>query len=468
LASRTDDAQLTLDVKLAPAVGIGQETPITVALANNGRGTSLPLTVNATIPDDTEFVRATPTLTRRTGGTVTWSLDGLRGGSNQNLVLVVRPTKNGLATFGISAETTDGNRATKRVNTQVDTAGLKLKMEGETFASLGEVAPLQLLVTNSGNVPIENATAFLELPDGISISKPRTKPSEIPLGQIAIGDTRTIPLPLTGSRPGKFPIKVTVTGDGGLAERAETNLTIGRAELELAISSTESIPLGQSSLVELRVTNRGDSTVRNTELQVNLPRGVLPDSATEGGKTSREGANWSIGTLPPGETKVVRVNLTGDRILDRGLIIANAEAELANGGRLKAKKATVDLSVVGLPILTLELADPSGPVPVGSRANYRVTIRNRGNAIARDVEVSSECSAELRALRGSGPDRATATVTDKQWTFPKFDLPAGATVTFTLDSEGKTAGTARVIAQVKCREVNTNVREEQATRVIAR
>jgi uncharacterized repeat protein (TIGR01451 family) len=467
LASRTNApqaAQVSLDVKMPRAVGLNQDVAITIALANGGRADSEPVTLRATIPDHAEFVRAEPAAIRRSGNTLTWAFETVAGLSNQDVALTLRPTRKAALNVTATAETADGLRAEKKASTEVDTAGLAVTVDAPKFAGTGEDVPVRVTVKNTGNVPVENAVAWVDLPDL------KTNPIEKSVGRIGAKESKMVSIPVPVEKAGKCAVRVTVTADGGLAERGDATVTVGRAELDVTVNTPETIPIGQDNLFEFKVTNRGDAGLTDVKVEAALPRGITAGVATENGRvTTAGGANWAVGSLAPGESKVVRLNTTSERQAEKLAVTATADGELESGTRVKAKDAKAVVSIVGRPVLTLELSDPVGPINVGGRAVYRVTVRNRGNSSARDVSLVATATDELSPKRGSGPNRTTATVADHKFAFPLVsELPAGSTASFTLETEATKGGSARVSVEVKSRELTTAVKEEQATHIVGK
>ncbi|QEL19425.1 DUF11 domain-containing protein [Limnoglobus roseus] len=459
---RSDEGvQVSLDVKVPKAVGVNQEVPVTISLANVGKAESQPLTVKATIPDHAEFVRADPPALRRSGNTFTWAFEGLPGSKNQDITVVVRPTKKAALNITATAETADGMRAEQQAGSDVDTAAMKVKVDAPTYVSTGDEATVRVTVTNTGNVPISNAVAWVDVPDL------KNAPLEKSIGSIAARGTKTVFVPVTLDKAGKFPVKVNVTANGGLAERGDAILTVGRAELEVTMSGPETISVRQDGLFEYRVTNRGDAPLADVKVQATLPRGLTAATATENGRTSDAGAAWSLGTLAAGESKVLRLNTTSDRQAEKLAVAVSADGEMPGGNRVKAKGASSLVSIVGLPVLTLVVADPVGPVRVGGKAVFRVTVRNRGNASAHNVVVSAEATDELQLKKGTGPNDLIATVADQRFTFPSLaELPAGSTATFMLETQAVKSGSARLSTTVKSREITSALKDEQATQIL--
>jgi Domain of unknown function DUF11 len=459
-AERPDAPQVSLDVKLPKAVGIGRDVPVTISLANSGRRDSQPLTLKATVPDGVEIVRIDPPAIRRSGNTLSWAFERLASGESQEIVLVVKSKDRGPLNITASAESADGLRAEQRVGTSVDAAGMNLRIDAPATAATGGTMPVRVTVTNTGSVPVENAIAWVDGPDDSS------KPTEKAVGTIPANESKTITVNVPVERAGKIPVRVNVTADGGLSDRAEATVQVGKSDLELSISGSESFPVGQDGLFEFRVTNRGDAPLANAAIQVNVPRPLAAGTASDGGRSSEGGATWTVGTLAAGESKVVRLSVSGDRISESVALTATADGELGNGQCVRAKEASFRVAVVGLPVLTMQLSDPVGPVAVGGRATYRVTVRNKGNAPARDVIVTANATDELRPARGSGPNRTEAKIGDRTFTFPTLgELPAGASAIYLLETDALKVGSARLQAAVKSREIEKPVQEEQATQI---
>lgn len=454
---KPEGASVSLDVKLPRAVGVNAEVPVKIVLANGGKKDSQPLTVRATIPDSVEILRIDPPALRRTGNGLTWAYERLAAGETQEIAVTVRANQKGPMNVTASAETADGLKAEQRMGTNVDAAGLKLKIDVPASAATGDKLPVRVTVTNAGNVPVENALAWVDVPDAIK------NPVEKSIGTIPANESKTVTVPVAIDRAGKYAVRVNVTADGGLADRAEATTQVAKAELELSISGSETFPVGQEGLYEFRVTNRGDAPLAKVAVQVSVPRPLTVGTATENGVGSKGGATWTVGTLAAGESKVVRLSVSGDRITEGATISATADGELASAGRVRAKEASTHIAVVGLPVLSLQLTAPTGPIAVGGRATCRVTVRNRGNAPAHDVSVTVTVTEEFRPTRGGGPNKSVATIKDQSFTFPAVgEIPAAATATFELEADAVKVGSARVVTEVKSREIEKPILDEQA------
>ncbi len=459
-------AQLALDARAPRAAAIDREAAFTLAVTNDGKADSAPVTVRASLPAAAEFVRSDPPPTTQQGRELTWALGPVPAGGKQAVALTLRPTRRGTLTISASAETTDGVRAVSRATVAADTAGLKVAAEVPPRAGLGDRVTVGVAVTNPGAVPLENATAWVGFDRGLS-HESGTNPAEVAVGTVPPGETKRVEVPLTAKEVGKAAVRVNVTADGGLAERAEAAVEVRNAALKLSLAGPEAVTPGQEETWELRVTNTGDVPVADAVARVTLPKALAAKSASDGGTlTGADGAEWRLGTLAPGEKKAVRLTATADRMTDRAVVSATA-----HGGGPDAQvqsQTEVPVSVVGMPALVLEVSDVPGMVPTGQRATVRITVRNRGSGPAKQVEVSATATEAFRVAGGTGADRKPGQLDGQKVTFGVLDaLPAGAAAVFVVELEAATPGAARVQVEARAEHLAQPLREEQAAQVLS-
>jgi uncharacterized repeat protein (TIGR01451 family) len=447
--------QLSLDLKLPPAAPLNGETAATIVLANGGKAESPAVTVRAVVPEGVALVRADPAPTRRNGRELEWAAGSVPGGGNCDVVLVLRPTQRGLLVLSARAETADGLRADRRASARVDTAGLRIAADVSPAAAVGGAATVRVGVTNTGAVTVTNAVAWLAPGDGLR-HESGANPVEIPVGTVEPGKTRAVDVRFACVKPGIVPVRVNVAADGGVSERADSAVNVLRSELAVTVTGPEAVPVGDEAVFEVRVTNAGDSAMANAAARAVLPTGLA----------AKGEASWQLGPINANETKVVRLTVSGDRPVERGVLKVTASADGPAGGPGLTAQASAPVGVAGKPVLVMELADPPGPVAAGGRADFTVTVRNRGTGPATKVEVTVSSSGGLTPRAGTGPGRSAATIAGGAATFPLVDeLPPGAVATYTLSTDANAAGDARVTAQVSARELVAPLRDDQAVQV---
>ncbi|CAN5584429.1 hypothetical protein BH11PLA2_BH11PLA2_34940 [soil metagenome] len=455
----SNEAALVLDAKLPKAVAINSESTAKISLANQGRQDSTAATIRAVIPDGTELVRTEPAPSRRSGRELFWNVDRVPGGQSRDIAMTLKPTKTGAFTLAAFADTTDGMKASTKADSYADTAGIRIDVGGPDFAAVGESAEVRITVNNSGNVPIENAVAWVTPDTGLSTPS-GTVPGEVRIGSIPAGSSRTVNAALNAEKSGKSKVRVDVTADGGLSARGETTVTVGKAELMVKVVGPETVPFGDTATYEVQVTNAGDVPASSIEVKATLPRGLV---AKTDANTSSDGGAWKLATLAPGEKKTFRLVASGDRLSELGSITASASGSIPSG-KLPTAKTSVPAGVRGQPVLIMELIAPTGTVAINGKAQYRIVVRNKGTGPAKDVIVNAEFSEQLRATRSS-----TGSVSSNQATFDRVnELAVGGTLTLTVDADAVAVGDARINVTLQAKDLPGPLREEQSTRVSKR
>lgn len=459
--------QLSLDLRGPATVGEGRDVLYTLTVANGGKAESPQVTLRATVPNTISVVSSDPPHSVQQGRDVTWVLPPVAPGEKRDVRLTVRPVRKGAFDLSAVAVTPDGMRAEQKLSSTADAAAIRVSVDAPAYAPVGEYVPVRVVVTNTGAVTAENATAWVTGGEGLTAERRDPgEPAEVPVGTVEPGKTKTGMILMKADRAGKYAVKANVTADGGLTEKAESSLEARTAQIKLDLAGPDRVGVGEPATYTLKLKNAGDMALSSVSVKADLPRGLNATDA-EGGRVSNAGgvAMWTVPALNPGETKMLKLAAVGDKIGPAATIFATASAGLSGAKGLEVKAET-PVTVAGLPAVELELADPAGPIPVGGKATYRVTVRNRGTGPARDVQITVEVPGEMTAVKGRTNDSRTASIDDARIIFPAIaSLPSGAAVTVFAETEAVRPGSARVRATVTGPDLPQPVREEQATRV---
>jgi len=362
--------------------------PYSLVVANGGKADSPQVTLRATVPNTVSVVSADPQYTVQQGRDLTWVLPPVAPGEKREIRLTVKPVRRGPFDLSAVASTPDGLKAEQKISSSADTASIKVALDVPAFAPVGQPIPVRVTVTNTGAVPVENVTAWVTGADGLTAAKRDPgDPAELNVGTIAPGKSQYADVVMTAEKAGKFATKATVTADGGVTEKAESSVEARTASLTIGVAGPDRVGIGESATYTIKVKNAGDMTLSSVAVKAELPRGLNATTTTgaDGGTVSGAGgfATWKLPTLNPGETKMLTCVAVGDRVGPPAALVATATVSLTGTKPLEAR-GDVQVTVAGLPAIELEHADPVGPVPVGEKATYRVTVRNRGTGPARD------------------------------------------------------------------------------------
>lgn len=460
--------QLALDVKMPKATAQDRELPVTLTVTNTGPVEVSPVAVRAAIPDGLEVLSTDPSPKALAGRERSWAIGTLAPGGKQEVRMTVKPTRKGGATIRAVASANDGLSTEATASTEIGTAALKVTADASGTVAVGQRVPVRVVVSNPSGVSVENAVAWLTVPPGLEHDTGNAA-VEATVGTLPAGQSKPIDIPLIARQPGKYSLTVNVTADGGLTEKATTSIEVKRSDLKVTIAGPETLAPGSDGVYEVKVRNPGEVPLPNVTVRATLPPALMAKSATELGKVSgRDLVMWTFDSLAPNETRTMKVSVTADRTGAKAAVAVSAASD-SGGGKGLTAKGEAAVAVVGQPALVLELADPREAVPVGRRAQYRIRVRNLGTGPAKDVTVSADIPDEFANARGTDAGGTAVRTEGNRITFPTVaELPAGGTLTLTVDVEGARPGTARVRAEVKASYLSSPLHEEQATRVVGK
>jgi len=208
------------------------------------------------------------------------------------------------------------------------------------------------------------------------------------------------------------------------------------------------------------LANPGTAAAEKIQVTDLLPEGLEFVAASDGGAydASSRGIQWSLGTLAPGQARVVVVNLkaqeTGDWI----------DQAVARADRKLEAKAELAVHVEGVPALTFEVVDLDDPVEIGSETTYEIHVINQGSCPCINLRIDATVPDGMVSLAADGP--TAGRIDGKQVSFaPLPKLGARADTVYRVRVRGIKAGDWRFRAQMRCDQQQLPVIEEESTQV---
>jgi uncharacterized repeat protein (TIGR01451 family) len=295
--------------QVLPPAGPDGVIPITILVTNRGEVEVDNLTVSQALPPRHELVEAAP-LPERLRSTLFWPVGRLAPGQRRVVRLRLKgpggPDQSELHnSVSVSFRTTARNTSGAAEPSRPD---LKLTVENPESATVGELASFQLVISNRGARAAQAVVVHTRLP--ASLSHPLGLDLENEVGSLAAGQTRTIPLHVTPTRPGEVHGRVRVEAQGQGAVEREFTLRVEEDRLGLSVSGPTLCAGGWPCPYGFTVANEGTEAVRPARLVAYLPEGL---SFVKGSDNARYDADthsvlWDLGEVGPGRKKTVLVD----------------------------------------------------------------------------------------------------------------------------------------------------------------
>jgi len=251
---------------------------------------------------------------------------------------------------------------------------------------------------------------------------------------------------------------VQLQGDGNAQASLTEVITIQKPELRLSLTGPTEHFVGVPAVYRLQVANPGNATVKNVQVNLQLPEGLDQIVASPEGRMSfdRRRVEWTLTEITAGAAQELTL-----RCQYRAAGVARILAKAAADPDLSATES-IQTQVEAVADLTLSLVDPAGPVPVGEEAIYEIRIHNRGTKAATQVEVVTYFSYGIEPVAAEGaPNR----IGPGQVVFsPIAAIGPGQTQVLKVKAKAERAGSHIFRAEVHCRPANVRLVSEGTTR----
>ncbi len=190
--------------------------------------------------------------------------------------------------------------------------------------------------------------------------------------------------------------------------------------------------LGRDAIFEIAVTNRGGAAAQNVTVTDVIDGAADFVSADNGGSRQGNKVVWSLGNLPAGETRNLKVNLRCNTI---GTVKNHASVTYC-----AAAEASCEMQVRGIPGVLLEVVDEHDPIEIGAHETYTIIVTNQGTAEDTNITIACEIPPQMEFVSAAGATVGTAQ--GKIVTFaPLPRLAPKERATFKVDCKGiNTAG----------------------------
>lgn len=214
--------------------------------------------------------------------------------------------------------------------------------------------------------------------------------------------------------------------------------------------------LGRDATFELTVTNRGGARALNVVVTDSIPATVEFLSADSNGQ--REGGNvvWRLGTLDPGESRTLKVQVRCNQIAT----VKNA----ATVSYCAESAAMCEFPVKGIPAILLECVDDPDPIEVGGQLTYTIEVTNQGTETGTNIRITCTLPAEQEFVKAGGAAQATAEGKTIKFA-PVATLAPKAKIQFTVTVKGVKAADSRFRVELLSDQITSPVTETESTHI---
>ncbi|SDE61004.1 isopeptide-forming domain-containing fimbrial protein [Auraticoccus monumenti] len=437
------DAELSVVNDGPDAVVAGEEVEWVVTVTNGGPSDATAVQLTDLLPAGLTGVSATfgNQTCDVTGDTVTCALGDLASGSSvQVTVRATLPASSTATTISSTATVTaatpdassddDTSVAESAVVTSADVS-VSISADPTSFVA-GRPGSYLLTVTNDGPSDAQLVSLRDVLPTGLVLTGDldTTQGSctaagdqvDCALGTVPAGASVQVRLAVelvssfTGTSLSTTATVSTATTDPAPGNDSTTlSSPVGRAaDLTVTKTGPESVTAGEALGWTVTVRNDGPSSAEGVVVTDQLPTGVGPVSvlSSQGTCTQDDGAvRCEVGALAPDNEATITLSVVGGlpADYDTGTITNTATAtsptddSIADDDSPDGRSDSVDTEVLARADVNVSKQAVGGTFTAGGEVSWTITVSNAGPSVARDVELTDVAPDGVTGLTLSGP-----------------------------------------------------------------
>ncbi len=405
------------------------------------------------LPEGFKIV-STPPGAAVSGKTVTWSIGTLQAKASQSLTI-----RGAAAIVGAMKGCSQVSYKIPEVCLSFEAVQPTLVIVKTSTEEIILCDPIssKIVVTNIGTGTASNVVIRDALPAGLRTFDGKHE-VVFDIGTLGPGQAKEFTFQAAAEKTGVYVNKATVTGDPGLtAESVGARTVVRNPVLVITKKAPGTRYLGRPVKLEIVVANTGDAPATDTMLTDTIPSGVRFVSASEGGNLAGGKVTWKLGTILPGRSKTVSLELESTKL---GEIhsVATAKAYCTRGS---GESTTI---IKGIPAILLECIDLADPIELGANETYQITVTNQGSATDSNVLIKCVLPAELEFVSATAP--VGQTVEGKVIRFaPLPALEPGQKAVYKVVTKGVGTGDTRFRVVLTSDQIIKPVEETESTNI---
>lgn len=377
---------------------VGIPLDYTIVVQNEGQSPAYDVIVEDQLGRGISLVTTKPTADfDRTTGKMTWEIAELQPAERQEIVVRVTPTSEGT----MDGVATVRFKAQVKATTVITAPRLSLQLTGPAEVRLGDEVRFRYVVRNDGSGEARDVILRSVLPEALKHSEGRDLEYEIE--SLAPNEEREIALTVIAAEPGSFSNTAEITSAGIETARAQTELNIVGAQLTVERLGPERRYVGKAAQFQNIISNDSNFEANNAVVQEHVPEGMKFVSAPSGDYNPQTRLiTWKIDRIAPGKQVLLDVELMPE---SAGQMDAIVEVVENAGFRSRATKA---VAVEDLHNVSADISRMDGPVAIGEKFTFTITLDNRGTASANEVQLTVQVPAQIKILAAGSKEQGIA------------------------------------------------------------
>lgn len=368
---------VSTEIRSPETVNVNQSAALQIKLKNLSSDAVENVKLIAEISEHAKFLSANPSPSKVEGRTYEFIIPQIGNEQSQVVMLNLVPTKK--APLKIGTQVVLENIQQTIVG--VKQPELSLEIVGPQHITAGKSQKHQLQITNVGDaiatgVQIEtNYPAYLRPTQGIN-------PSTI--SAIKPGGSVKVAIESFALAPGNGKLEISATASNAKQQKTTFEIGVYEPELHLSAAGPKINFLQRGGIYSIDVENTGEVDITNLSVMVSVPTGLKVTTISRPAQIEADQSvlTWNFDKLPPNSMEQIQLKAIASQ---EGQQICNI---LVISDDTVKKEFRLATQVITRADLNVGIKNQTGPIEVGSKAEFLVEIENNGSRAANDVEVN--------------------------------------------------------------------------------
>jgi len=419
---------VTVEISSPSEVNLEDETDVKFQLRNAGSKKVQEIAFSIEMPSHVKFISAKPSPTSEQNGKLIYTISDLAANKEREISVRVVPTEKLAMDFRTRMEIIDAHK------TVVDVRKPKLVMtvNGPKQINIGGETTHTVSIENVGDGVARKVRLQGNFPDELRFlnQKGMSSPKDLKPGENLIVTIQSL-----AELPGQVKLDFTAEGERVAANNVDTPLKISQPELKVLAVGPNMNFVDRDGIYSIKVDNSGEVDVSDVAVALAIPRGMKVTTINRQAKMDEasQTLTWKFKNIKARSNETIQLRAISSEPGEQVCRISVASNET------RKSEFMLKTAITARADLSIDMANNSGPVQVGSKATFDVNVVNKGSQSASDVEVTVELPPSLM-VDAKGNTGVLVDEAKNSITFLSSQVKPGKKMSFTFSALGVAKG----------------------------
>ena len=424
-ARATSTPTISTSIVCPKDINVNESAPFQINVQNLGKSAVENIQIIASLPSHVRYENASLPA-ENVDGLLKFSIPALGAGQNRQITLEITPTEKRAIEIGSQVSIQD----TQQISVNVRQPQLAIRVDGPDQINIGKTTTHKVTIENIGDGIAQQVRLEADFPGELRFLEQQGMKN---VRSLKPGEKVQVTVKSLAQASGLCKLDFVASGARCQPQPASAPLKVTQPELKVSAVGPDMNFVERDGIYTIAVDNAGETDVKNVQVTLAVPPGMKVTTISRQAKVnSKTGTlNWTFPNLKAQSNETIQLKATalqaGEQVCR---IVVSSDETNEKEFALKTVVATrADLSI--------NMNSVTGPVQVGTEAEFSIVVVNRGSSIANDIQIQVELPEAMTPVNQSN---AFIEETENAILFMDARLEPGKKKEFRFKAVGVTKG----------------------------